>query len=129
MGDLNPKKVPMSQQMIWLNRISATSGDTVVLTVSGAIDLLTSDEFEEQLKSVLSSPNTVVVLDLSGVTFLSSAGLSVLLSGAESAKSSNISFRLVTNERVVLRPLEITGVSEAVSVYDSVEAALMTSTE
>lgn len=119
----------MSQQMIWLNRISATSGDTVVLTVSGAIDLLTSDEFEEQLKSVLSSPNTVVVLDLSGVTFLSSAGLSVLLSGAESAKSSNISFRLVTNERVVLRPLEITGVSEAVSVYDSVEAALMTSTE
>lgn len=129
MGDLNPKKVPMSQQMIWLNRISTISGDTVVLTVSGAIDLLTSDEFEEQLKSVLSPPYTVVVLDLSGVTFLSSAGLSVLLSGAESAKSSNISFRLVTNERVVLRPLEITGVSEAVSVYDSVDAALMTSTE
>lgn len=111
-------------QPISFNRVTATPGDTVVLTVSGVLDQLTSDEFEEQLKSVLSPPNKVVILDLSDVKLLSSAGLSVLLSSAESAASSNISFRLVTNERMVLRPLDITGVRGAFRVYDSVEAAL-----
>lgn len=99
-------------------------GNTVVLTVSGEVDLLTADEFEAQLKSVLSPPNEVVILDMSGVKFFSSAGLSVLLASAESATSSDIDFRLVTTERVVLRPLEVTGVSGAFTVYDSVDEAI-----
>lgn len=111
-------------RQISFNQKTVGPGKAVVLEVSGEVDLLTSDEFEAQLKSVLSPPNQIVVLDLSDVKFLSSAGLSVLLASAESAKASDISFRLVTTERVILRPLEITGISGAFTVYDAVADAV-----
>lgn len=113
----------MAQQLSF-QRTTVGAGRTVVLAVSGEVDLVTADEFETQLKSVLCPPNEVVILDMSEVEFFSSAGLSILLASAESAKSSGIQFRLVTTERVVLRPLEITGVSDAFTVYDSVEEAV-----
>lgn len=115
----------MGQQQLSFKRTTVDPGHTVVLAVSGEIDLLTADEFESQLKSVLSPPNEVVILDLSDVKFFSSAGLSVLLASAESAKSSGISFRLVTTERVVLRPLEVTGVSNFFTIFDSVDEAIV----
>lgn len=113
----------MGQQLAF-TQTPVGAGNTVVLAASGEVDLLTADEFEAQLKSVLSPPNEVVILDLSEVKFFSSAGLSVLLASAESAKSSDIDFRLVTTERVVLRPLEITGVSGGFTVFDSVDEAV-----
>lgn len=112
------------RQQLALKQATVGPGNTVVLTVSGEVDLVTADDFEAHLKSVLSPPNEVVILDLSEVTFFSSAGLSVLLASAESAESSGIRFRLVTTERVVLRPLEITGVSGAFTVFDSVDEAI-----
>jgi len=111
-------------QQISFDRKTVGPGNAVVLAVSGEIDLLTSDEFDAQLKSVLTPPNETVVLDLSGVRFLSSAGLSVLLASAEAAKASDIAFRLVTKERVILRPLEITGLNSAFTVFGSVDEAL-----
>lgn len=113
----------MAQQLSF-TRTTVGPGQTVVLAAAGDVDLVTADEFETQLKSVLCPPNEVVILDMSEVSFFSSAGLSVLLASAESAKSSGISFRLVTTERVVLRPLEITGVSESFTVFDSIDDAV-----
>lgn len=116
------------QQQLSFKRSTVGPGHTVVLAVSGEVDLVTADEFETQLKSVLCPPNEVVILDMSDVKFFSSAGLSVLLASAESAESSGITFRLVTTERVVLRPLEITGISGSFTVFDSVDEAV-TSTQ
>ncbi len=113
----------MGQQLTF-TQATVGPGNIVVLTVSGEVDLVTADDFEAQLKSVLNPPNEVVILDMSDVKFFSSAGLSVLLAGAESAESSGISFRLVTTERVVLRPLEITGVTDVFTVFDSVDEAI-----
>lgn len=109
--------------------IEITSRDTgyegvVVLSVSGELDLLTAEVLDAQLKDAISPPNKLVVLDLSEIQFLGSAALSSLLVGAEAAKSRGIEFHLVATERVVIRPIEITGVSSSFTIFDSVDAAL-----
>jgi anti-anti-sigma factor len=96
----------------------------VVLAVVGDVDLLTTDELTERLRETVAVPNRVVVLDLTGVRFLGSAGLAALLAGADAANAGGIEFRLVANSRGVLRPLDVTGANASLSVYDTLDAAL-----
>lgn len=98
----------------------------VVLSVSGEVDLLTIESLEGRLRDALQHPNKRVVLDLSGVRFLGSAGLSTLIGGAESAHDNGIELLLVADERAILRPLEVTGIRSTFTVFDSVDAALAT---
>lgn len=111
-----------------MDRISVTTsedgGGVVIVAVVGDIDLLTNDEFAKQLKQHLTGKHRMVVLDLSEVRFLGSAALSVLASSAEEAAAAHVDLRLVANERVVLRPLEIAGVNHSLAVFESVHAAV-----
>jgi anti-sigma B factor antagonist len=97
--------------------------DLVVVDISGEIDLLTTAALTEALRTALQRPTKVAILDLTRVRFLGSAGLSVLLSSAEAAKDNGVDLGLVAQDRVVLRPMEITGTSSAFTVFDSVDAA------
>jgi len=50
------------------------------LSVHGEIDLATAEPFEEQAgEAVMDAPGSSVLLDLSGVTFMDSAGLHALI--------------------------------------------------
>jgi anti-anti-sigma factor len=66
-----------------------------------------------------------VVLDMTGLRFFSSAGLRLLVRLHETA---SVDVRLAGDQRVVLRPLELTGLLDLfpvhASVADAVAAAL-----
>ena len=61
--------------------VSGTSGGAVVCAVTGEIDISNADEFAAQLARAATRGREVVV-DLSGVTFLASAGIRVLIDAA-----------------------------------------------
>ena len=96
----------------------------VVLSVSGELDMLSTDALTERLDEALKPPNTAVVLDLTGVRFLGSAALSALLKGAETAKANDIRFPLVATDHATLRPFEVTGISSSFTIHPSVSEAL-----
>lgn len=54
-------------------------GPITVLGVQGRIDSSTSVRFEQELDTVLGEPAEALVIDLSGMPYMSSAGLRVLL--------------------------------------------------
>lgn len=124
MTEADPSARSYVERQISIRREDTDRSGVVVLSVSGELDLLTTDTLESELRAALAPPNEVVVLDMSEVQFLGSSGLSTLLASAESAKSGGIDFRLVAHERVILRPLEITGIRSSFTVFDSVAAAL-----
>lgn len=124
MPEADPSARSYVDRQISIKREDVKNNGVVVLSVAGELDLLTTDALETELRAVLAPPNHVVVLDMSEVHFLGSSGLSTLLASAEAAKSGGVDFRLVANERVILRPLEITGVRSAFTVFDSVDSAL-----
>ena len=70
---------------------------TVTLTVSGRIDVNASSQLEAEIAKRLPSPVVwTLVLDLSAVEYISSAGIRVLLSAQKKKKESH--------ELVILNP-------------------------
>ncbi len=70
----------------WLNaggrmslRVSRPTPRTVLVQVSGEVDLSTARRLDEVLRERIRGPVGEVVVDLSGVTFFSVAGLNSLL--------------------------------------------------
>ncbi|MFT7838836.1 anti-sigma factor antagonist [Saccharothrix sp. BKS2] len=95
----------------------------VVVAVSGEIDMLTAPQLRADVLPRLDAGDTVV-LDLSGVSFLGSAGLAVLVEASQHGKRRGSAFRVVAVERAVIRPLAATGLGEVFSVFESVDRAL-----
>ena len=53
--------------------------DGVVVALHGAIDLATAPRIDRELRSIVVSPVSEITLDLSGLTFIDSSGLRVLV--------------------------------------------------
>lgn len=98
---------------------------TALLDVHGEIDTLTAPPLERALLDLLSDPGPDrLVVDLSGVTFLASSGLAVLLRAAHRAAERELRLRLVTSSRAVRRPLQITGSDQLFDMYEDVPTAV-----
>lgn len=96
---------------------------TVVLGVSGEIDIVTAPQLQEAVQLALQNTPKRMVVDLLGVSFLASAGLAVLAAGAELAGSST-EFRVVAEGPATARPITLTGLSENFSIFPTRAEAL-----
>lgn len=97
--------------------------DVAVLSVAGDLDMLTAPQLTESLHQVLDRRPRTVVVDLSKVDFLGSAGLAVLVTAHERAESRD-SLRIVASARETQRAFSMTGLDELLDLYPTCEAAL-----
>lgn len=107
--------------------ITRPAPETAVLAVRGELDTLTAPELETALRELLEGldqPGTRPVVDLSGVTFLASSGLAVLIQAAHRAGADARTLHLVVSSRAVLRPLEVTGSDQLFTLHPDLNAAL-----
>lgn len=95
----------------------------VVLHVSGEVDTLTAPMLSERIADTLPSAN-LLVLDLSSVTFLGSAGLAALVAAKDDAQQQGRRLTLVCGSRIVTRALEATGLLGLFDTADGVPEAL-----
>jgi anti-sigma B factor antagonist len=95
--------------------------DAVVLAVRGEVDLSTSPLLENVLLSHLHDSSLHdaprVIVDLTGVSFFSAAGLTALVNVKHAAAAAGASLCLVARTRVVLLPLTITGLDAVFDIY------------
>ncbi|HEY4457055.1 MAG TPA: STAS domain-containing protein [Pseudonocardiaceae bacterium] len=96
--------------------------DAVVLTVAGEIDMTTAPALEDAVRQSLAEGPAMLVIDLSGAEFFSSAGIAVLMLAHRN--ESGVALRVVATDRIVLRPLELTGLTDDLAIYDSLDTAL-----
>jgi anti-sigma B factor antagonist len=100
---------------------SATSSAGCTVVVSGEIDSATAPGLRNCLLEVIGRPGTAPVeIDLRGVTFLDSAGLSALATAhrAADAAGRELQMRCGTT-RAVVRPLQITGLWTLFTIIDA----------
>ncbi len=98
-------------------------GTTVVLHVAGELDLVTTPILSEACTSALASQPPVLVIDLTGVTFLASVGMSAIVAAHE-AGGEQTKVRVVGGSRDTLRPIRVTGLDNLLSVYSDLPSAL-----
>lgn len=91
--------------------------DAVIATVDGEIDMATAPRFVRHIEELLAGRPPAVIADLTRVSFLGSAGVIGLLTLASAAQGVNVPFCLVSDQRAVLRPLQVTAVDRAIVVH------------
>ncbi len=102
---------------------SARIDSTAVLRVSGEVDIVTAPQLEEAAEDALATTPSCLVLDLSQVGFLASAGLAVLVA-CRRLCGDGVRFRVVASSPATLRPIEMTGLHTEITVMSTLESAL-----
>jgi len=92
-----------------------SDGDRPVLLITGEIDVSTADQFRSAIEGVLADHHRVEI-DLREMTFMDSTGLAVLIGAHQSVGQIREAVRLRHAPSKVVRPLEITSVSELVDL-------------
>jgi anti-sigma B factor antagonist len=105
-------------------RVTEHGSDVRVVTVTGEVDMFTAPELAACLIAQLSAVQ-VVVVNLDGVRFLASAGLTVLFEANELAKQKGRDLRLVCNSCTANRALEATGLRMHLPFADNMPDALI----
>jgi anti-sigma B factor antagonist len=99
-------------------------GETHVIEVDGQIDLYSAPEFKERTLGVIERGTRRVVVDLSGVTFMDSTGLSVLIGAFKRLRLLDGRLTIVVADDDIRRIFEVTGLDGSFTLCRSREEAL-----
>ena len=94
-----------------------------VLKVGGDIDLATVPALEAAIDEALIPKPTGLVIDLSEVGFLASAGLQALVATHNNV-SQSAQFAVVANSAATSRPIQLTGLDQIFELYPTLDEAL-----
>ncbi|MGA9872527.1 MAG: STAS domain-containing protein [Rhodococcus sp. (in: high G+C Gram-positive bacteria)] len=107
-----------------LDIVEQRVGDTTVLSVYGEVDLTTSQYLTDAIDAVVTDSGlSAVVVDLTGVPFFASVGMSILVD-ANRRLSANARFVVVADGPATARPLMLVGLDQAFPIYSDLDAAL-----
>ena len=94
-----------------------------ILTVTGRIDMTTSDAFTERVLAMVAG-GLPLVIDFSGVNYISSAGLRALMLASKQARSAGTRLAIAALQPVVLEIFQISRFDKLVPCHPTVDAAL-----
>lgn len=96
----------------------------VVLRVLGDIDLMTAPAYRDRLFDAIRAGTDRIVVDLSGVTFFSAAGISLLAGAWTRARTLGVDLRLAAPSKQVRGLLDLVRTHDLPPVHATTEEAL-----
>lgn len=90
-------------------------GSKLTVALSGRLDTTTAPVFEKELKESLNGVDDLT-LDFSGLEYISSAGLRVLLSAQKMLNTSGGAMKIVGANDIVKEIFEVTGFSDILTI-------------
>lgn len=95
-----------------------------LVKVSGRIDSSNAGELDQALKDIIGNGRNNIVLDLSEVNYMSSAGLRAIIAALRECKKRHGDVRIANPSERVSEVLSLAGVDSLFQVYDSRTAAV-----
>lgn len=96
---------------------SEQQNQALVISLDGSFDALTADQVRQAMEMQIDGGQQWIVLDLSQVDFMSSAGVRVLLQMAKSVRVKGGDLCLAAAQSSVERTLEISGLARVLKTY------------
>jgi anti-sigma B factor antagonist len=106
-----------------LSLTSEAKGGATVVRAGGDLDVYTAPRLKETLDASLAE-GARVVFDMTGVEFIDSTALGVLVGALKLSQSNGSDFRLVIANRLLLKIFHITGFEGMFSIHPRLEDAL-----
>lgn len=98
-------------------------GGATVVAVFGELDVATAPILQERLRKCLDRGCKKLVVDLLQVPFLDSTALGVLVDTAKNLQDAEGTLRIALAEPRLTRLFEITGLTETLPIFPTVEEA------
>jgi anti-sigma B factor antagonist len=96
-----------------------------VVTVSGEVDMATAPDFEAALENAVREQDAAALLvDLTGVSFIDSTGLTALVHALERQRWSGGTLAIVSDDRRVATLLEVSRLDRVLRRFPTREAAV-----
>jgi anti-sigma B factor antagonist len=99
-------------------------GNAVVLSAEGIVDTAAAPALTNQIRAILRQRPAVLVIDFTGVDFLATAGMSVLMEAHRKCEELDISFRVVAQGPVTVKSMQLLGIDDLLAIYPTVPTAL-----
>jgi anti-sigma B factor antagonist len=96
----------------------------LLVRLAGELDIATTELAAEAIRAAVAPPARLVLIDVSAVTFCSSAGLGNLLEARQLAGAYGIELAVVGAGRPIDRPLTATGLGTRFRIFASPAEAL-----
>ena len=100
-----------------------TTGAATIVTIEGKMDTANAPETTDQLKGLILAGGARIVLDLSGVTFMDSMALSVLVSALKLARKEGGDLVLLRPAPLVRSLLDVTRLDRIILTVEDEESA------
>ncbi|WP_053648048.1 MULTISPECIES: STAS domain-containing protein [unclassified Streptomyces] len=113
----------MTTPLLTVTRHAHSSG-TGVVKVEGELDQHTSPRLTEALEGVHLTAGTTLVVDLSGLMYCDSTGLTVLIGLHQRTEAAGAPLVLAGLENELLRIFRVTGLDRLFTLRTTVEEAL-----
>ncbi|MEV4949360.1 STAS domain-containing protein [Streptomyces sp. NPDC053755] len=105
-------------------KISSRSAATgPVLEVTGELDYSSAAELRRQVTALVLQPGQRLVLDLAGMEFCDSSGITVLLAARNHAQAAQADMALAAVPDNTMRILRIVGLDQVFTLYAESDAA------
>jgi len=101
-----------------------TSKEYTIVSVEGRIDSTNAGEFEKPMMKVIDGGCAKLILDCSGLNYISSSGLRIFLIVLKKMIAVNGQFSLCNLQPGIKEIFDISGFSSIFSVFPDKEAAL-----
>ena len=100
--------------------VSKSESGTVVAT-TGELDVHSAGSLEQALQDLIGQGDSTLVLDLTGLEFLDSTGLGVMVKALTWAQDAGGSLRVVADDEKITKVFTITGLDQALSLTSTTE--------
>ncbi|PFX03110.1 Anti-sigma-F factor antagonist RsfB [Nocardia farcinica] len=101
----------------------AVHDGATVLTVAGEVDLATAPALENAIEGVLGEKPAALIIDLTRVSFLASAGMAALVAAHQRAGAAT-TIVVVADGPATSRQLKMTSLDQVFALYSTLDAAL-----
>ena len=107
-----------------MNLSEQNLGDAVLVSTAGRIDLSNADAFKDALSAALAKAKTALILDLSGVDYISSAGLRSLMIVFKAGKAEGKAFGIAALQPLLMEIFTISRFNLVFPLFDTVQHAV-----
>lgn len=98
--------------------------NVLTVKVKGRVDGSNANDFQNKIKDSVTSKDQVVMLDMAELSYISSAGLRVVLMVAKSLEQRKAKFMLYSLSDSIKEVFEISGFDKVIKVHASRKEAL-----
>ena len=91
--------------------------------LNGSLDSETYQELESELEEIINDKTKAVVLDMAKISYISSAGIRVILSTEKSCKRKGASFAMINLQSQIKKVFEAMKILPIVNIFEDMEEA------